>query len=147
MYQLAQLNIAKAVADLNSDAMSEFTNNLARVNALAEQSKGFIWRLQDESGDATNIKLFDDRLIIPNMSVWHSIEDLKAFVFESTHLAFLKRKREWFVKMPGGHQVMWWVKAGHKPDLLEAKDRLSFLQENKETAHAFTFKHTFDPPN
>jgi hypothetical protein len=134
---LAQLNIAKARAPLDDPRMAEFVENLEPVNTLADNSPGFIWRLQDDSGDATSINAFDDPAIIVNMSVWDSVESLKQFLFKTHHLLFLKRKTEWFEKLPVASHVLWWIDAGHTPSLDEAKARLLYLRENGESAYAF----------
>lgn len=134
---LAQFNIARAKAPLDSPVMKEFVDNLVLINAIAETSEGFIWRLQDESGDATNIKLFDDPLIIINMSIWESIESLRNFVFRSRHLDFLKKKKLWFEKAEQPNLVLWWIPPGHIPSLEEAKNKLSYLKKHGETSHAF----------
>lgn len=141
--QIAQLNIAKAKFPLDSNEMKEFVDNLDPINMLAEASDGFVWRLQDDNGDATSIQAFDDPSIIVNMSVWQSIDSLKDFMFRTHHREFLKRKSEWFVAMPEDTYVLWWVTTGHIPTIEEAKERLLFLRENGDSPHAFTFKSNF----
>ena len=137
---LAQLNIAKAKASLDDPLMQEFMDNLDPINAIAEASSGFIWRLKDESGDATSIQVFDDPSLIVNMSVWESIDSLKDFMFKTHHLNFLKRKNEWFEKINKANHVLWWVPMGHEPNVIEAKERLLYLREQGESDHAFTFR-------
>ena len=141
--QLAQLNIATAKAALDSDVMREFVDNLAPINALAEASPGFIWRLQDEQGDATQIKAFDDEHTIVNLSVWHSADTLKQFVFKSLHSEFLSRKKQWFHPITEASYVLWWVADNHQPTIQEAVARLMHLREFDETPHAFSFKRLF----
>lgn len=137
---LAQLNIAKAKATLDDPLMQEFMDNLDPVNAIAEASPGFIWRLKDENGDATSIQVFDNPRLIVNMSVWESIDSLKDFMFKTHHLNFLKRKNEWFEKINEANHVLWWVAVGHVPTVVEAKERLLYLREQGESDHAFTFR-------
>ena len=137
---LAQINIAKAKTDLDSVLMREFVGNLEPVNALADNSPGFVWRLQDDSGDATSIQLFDDPLIIINMSVWQDIQSLKDFMFKTHHLEFLQRKDEWFNKLAEANHAMWFVQPGHIPSVEEGKQRLFHLRENGESEYAFTFR-------
>lgn len=139
--QLAQLNIAEAVAPLDDPKLKEFVDNLERINALAESSEGFIWRLKDESGDATQFVIEGMANAIVNMSVWQDASSLKKFIYESDHLEFLQRKKEWFHKMKTAHFVMWWVEDGHTPDLTEAKTRLEYLQQHGESDNAFTFRY------
>ena len=67
---LAQLNVAKLKYPIDDPRVAEFVENLDRVNAVADRSDGFVWRLQDDSGNATDIHVFDDQSIVVNMSVW-----------------------------------------------------------------------------
>jgi hypothetical protein len=140
---LAQLNIAKPKFHLEAPEIADFVNNLDPINAIAESSPGFIWRLQDESGDATNIQAFDDPEIIVNMSVWESVDSLKGFMFKTHHIDFLKRKKEWFYPLDEAAYVLWWIPQGHIPSVEEAVARLMHLRENGESAHAFSFKSNF----
>ncbi len=142
---LAQLNIAKAKYSLDSAELKEFMDNLEPINKLAESSKGFVWRLMDESGDATSIQAFDDPNIIVNMSVWESADHLKEFMYKSNHMNFLKRKREWFQRGTENNYVLWWIPKGNTPTLEEAVERLMYLRENAETPFAFSLKSNFQP--
>ena len=143
--QLAQLNIARAKAPLDSPAMKEFMDNLEPVNNIAENSPGYVWRLQDDSGDATSIHVFDDPLIIVNMSVWESVEALKDFMFKTHHLEFLQRKGEWFVKMEEASHVLWWIESGAIPTEQEAKERLFHLREHGDSVYGFSFRNLHAP--
>jgi heme-degrading monooxygenase HmoA len=140
---LAQLNIAKAKYSLDAPEIKEFVDNLEPVNNLAESSEGFIWRLKDEHGDATNIHAFSDPDVIVNMSVWDSTDALKNFMFRTHHRNFLRRKKEWFHTIPEDSYVLWWVPKGHVPTIEEAIDKLDFLRSNGDTPYAFTFKSNF----
>lgn len=144
-YHIAQLNIAKMKADLDDPVMKDFVDNLDGVNGIADNSPGFVWRLETEEGDATTLQLFDDNMLLVNMSVWESIDDLKNFVYESFHIEILKRKNEWFNKFDGMYQVLWWVNAGTIPDVEEAKARLVYLQQHGESEVAFSFRNSFAP--
>ncbi len=144
-YHIAQLNIAKMKADLDDPIMKDFVDNLDGVNGIADNSPGFVWRLETEEGDATTLRLFDDNMLLVNMSVWESIDDLKNFVYESFHIEILKRKNEWFNKFDGMYQVLWWVNAGTIPDVEEAKARLVYLQQHGESEVAFSFRNSFAP--
>lgn len=144
-YHIAQINIAKAKADMESELMQGFVNRLDEINSLADQSPGFIWRLQSEDGDATSIQVFDDPLILINMSVWHDIESLRNFVYKSFHVELIRDRDAWFNKMTQYHQALWWVPAGHIPTEQEAKDRLELLQDSGPNPKAFTFARTFEP--
>lgn len=143
-YNLAQLNIASMLAPLDSVVMADFVANLDRINAIAESSKGFVWRLKDEdSNNATAVKMFDNDFLIVNLSVWENLDVLFQFVYQSDHLEIFKRRKEWFEKMLEMHMVLWYVPKGHIPSPAEAAERLLYLRENGETAHAFSFKKRF----
>lgn len=140
---LAQLNIAKAKYSLDALEIKDFVDNLEPINALAESSPGFIWRLKDESGDATDIQAFDDPNIIVNMSVWESSDSLKNFMFKTHHRDFMRRKQEWFYKLPEASYVLWWVPVNHTPTMGEALEKLTYLREHGESPKAFSFKRNY----
>ncbi|MEM7274943.1 MAG: redox-sensitive transcriptional activator SoxR [Actinomycetota bacterium] len=146
-WHLAQINIGRLRHPVDDPRVAEFMDNLDAMNELAERSAGYVWRLQDESGNATGIRAFDDETILPNLTVWESIEDLKAYVYKSDHARFLRRRREWFLPMDDLPVLtMWWIPAGHLPTLDEARARIDHLLEHGPTPHAFSFRPTFDPP-
>jgi hypothetical protein len=138
---LAELNIARLKYPFDDPRIAEFADNLARVNAVADRSEGFVWRLQDESGDATSIHAFDDPMVIVNMTVWQSAEHLERFVWNTVHKQFYAKRAEWFELMQAQHFVMWWVDEGHVPDLAEAKARLDHLDANGDSDFAFGWSH------
>ncbi|MFN3579701.1 MAG: DUF3291 domain-containing protein [Pseudomonas sp.] len=139
---LAQLNIARLKAPLDSPELTDFVANLARINALADAAPGFVWRLQTEDGDATGIDFFGSDHIV-NLSVWEGLEPLHDFVYQHDHLDMLRRKQEWFEPMGEAHMVLWWVPAGHLPTLEEAELRLGYLRQLGPTEQAFTFRRPF----
>jgi hypothetical protein len=144
-WQLAQVNIALPQAPLDTEQLKDFVDLLDPINALAESSPGFVWRLVTEEGDATSIRGFgDDRLII-NMSTWRSIDALAEFVFSSDHAAVMRRRREWFEQMREAYTALWWVPVGHQPTVTEAEARVASLREHGPTSYAFTFKRPFAP--
>ncbi len=143
--QLAQLNIAQAKYLLDAPQIKDFIDNLEHINGIAETSPGFIWRLKDDSGDATQIKAFDDPNMIINMSVWQSVEQLKDFMFKTQHRDFMRRKGEWFARLPEASYVLWWITDGHIPSIEEAIDRLMHLRKYGDSDHAFSFKSIFEP--
>lgn len=143
-YQLAQLNIASMKEPLESPGMADFVANLERINALAEASPGFVWRLQDEAGDATALRPFGEEVLV-NLSLWRDVEALKGYVYKSAHAEILKRRNEWFTRMGEAHMVLWWVPAGHLPSVGEAAERLRLLRELGPTAQAFSFRQAFAP--
>jgi hypothetical protein len=143
MWHVAQLNVARATAPLDSPALAEFMAALDGVNALADAAPGFVWRLQSDSGNATDVRLWGDPLLIANMSVWSSIDALFDFVYRTAHNAVMIRRREWFERPAEAHQVLWWIPAGHTPQLGEGLERLAHLRAHGPSAHAFTFKQRF----
>ncbi|ANP76580.1 hypothetical protein A134_09275 [Vibrio crassostreae 9CS106] len=141
--KLAELNIALAKYPLDAPEIKEFVDNLELVNGIAESSEGFVWRLKDESGDATNIQAFDDPNMIVNMSVWDSVDSLKNFMFRTHHRDFMRRKGDWFHRLPEDTYVLWWIEEDRIPTLEEAIERLEHLREIGDTPYAFTFKTNF----
>jgi hypothetical protein len=144
-HHLAQVNIARMLAPINSPVMADFVAQLDAINALADGSPGFVWRLKGAGNDATSLRPFPDDYIIVNMSVWESIDALKAYVYRSDHVRVLRERAKWFDKMGEAHMVLWWVPAGHMPSVEEARDRLMQLRSQGETPAAFTFKSVFAP--
>ncbi len=146
-FHLAQLNIGRLLAPLESPQLAPFVEALEPINALADGAPGFVWRLQTEDGDATAIRPFDDDMMIVNMSVWESLEALADFVYRSDHLAVMRRRREFFERMAEAFIVLWWVPAGHRPSAAEAKDRLARLRRDGPSQEAFTFRSPFPAPD
>ena len=140
---LAQLNIARMLAPIDSPVMADFVANLDPINRLAENSNGFVWRLRDETNNATSIRIFDDDFLIVNMSVWENIDALFQFVYQSDHLEVFKRRKEWFEKMPEMHMVLWYVPKGSIPSIADAQERLTHLRLHGESPYAFTFRKKF----
>ncbi|QWX84709.1 DUF3291 domain-containing protein [Cellulophaga sp. HaHaR_3_176] len=143
MSYLAQINIAKMVDAIDSPVMADFVNNLDRINQLAENSDGFIWRLIEADNNATELNVFDDNFIIVNMSVWETMDALFKFTYSSNHVEIFKRKKEWFHKMKEMHMAFWYVQESVMPSSEEAKERLNYLRKYGESPYAFTFKSKF----
>ncbi|MFD0861247.1 DUF3291 domain-containing protein [Sungkyunkwania multivorans] len=142
---LAQLNIARMLAPIDSLVMKDFVDNLDRINALADKSDGFVWRLKGESENATAIRVFEDDFLIINMSVWKDRNALFEYVYASDHVEVFRRKKEWFSNMKEMHMALWFVEEGHVPSPEEAKKRLKYLRQHGETPYAFSFKSKFTP--
>jgi hypothetical protein len=145
-HELAQLNIAIMKEPLESPPMAEFVANLDRINALAESSPGFLWRLKTEKGDATDLRPLGESTLV-NMSVWRDVESLNGYVYKSAHTEIMRRRREWFQRMNQAYVVLWWVPKGHRPSISEAIAKLELLRQNGPTAEAFTFRQGFPPPD
>jgi hypothetical protein len=142
---LAQLNIGRLLAPIDDPRIAVFVANLEPINALAEASPGYVWRLQDEQGDATSIKAFDDDLMILNLTVWESAEALADFVYRTGHVELLRRRREWFEGAIEPTSCLWWIPEGTTPEVDDAIARLEHLRAHGPTATSFTFRHRFEP--
>ena len=147
-YQLAQVNIGRIRAPLEDPLMDGFRNQLDTINALADSTPGFVWRLQTETGNAMAIRPSpdDDRMAI-NISVWESLASLQQFVYRSAHAGPLRDRRQWFETIEGPILALWWVPEGHIPTVAEALERLQVLEERGPSADAFTFRKPFPAPD
>jgi hypothetical protein len=141
-YHLAQVNIAKRLAPLDDPIMQDFINNLDKINALADISDGFIWRLQDEDKDEA-AGVFKDNNLVINMSVWTDINSLFNYTYNSEHIEVFKRKKEWFSKMKMMHMAFWYIPKGYEPTFKDAKNRLDYINTHGHTPYAFSFKNKF----
>jgi hypothetical protein len=139
------MNIGRLHAPVGDPMIADFVAQLDEINALADATPGFVWRLQTEDGNATAVRAYDDELIAINMSVWESIEALGDYVYRSAHTRVLRRRREWFEHTPKETLVMWWIPAGEIPTVQEGVARLEYLRAHGSTAHAFTFRTPFAP--
>ena len=131
---------------MDGPVMAGFKAALEPINALADEATGFVWRLQTEDGDATAIRPYEDERMMVNMSVWESIEALRAFVYTSGHTSVMRNRKRWFDRLET-YLVLWWVPAGHLPTIEEAKERLEHLERCGPTPYAFTFRASFPAPD
>jgi hypothetical protein len=155
-YVLAQVNVGRLVAPLDSPQLADFVAGLDPVNAVADGAPGFVWRLQTEDGNATALRAFEqdaggaaegaDGGILINMSVWESVEALAEFVYGDEHLAVLRRRREWFERMKDAYAALWWIPRGHVPTVHEAEERVKHLRAHGPTPRAFTLRVHFPRP-
>ncbi len=145
-WQLAQINLARLLYPEGDPRVAGFFVALDEVNALAEASDGFVWRLQDEAGNATGIRVAPDPLLIVNLSVWRDRDSLAAFAYRSDHAKVLARRGEWFAPHEGASLALWWVEAGHRPSPAEGMARLRYLERHGPGRHAFTFRKFFAVP-
>lgn len=143
-YHLAQINVAQMLAPLDDPLMADFVAQLDHINAIAEQSPGFVWRLQGETGNATDIRAFEDERILVNMSVWESIEALHRFVYRSEHIAVYRPRKKWFEPITPSY-VLWWIPVGHIPTVEEGEQKLELLAREGSSSAAFSFKQRFPP--
>ena len=145
-HQLAQLNVARLRAPLDSPELADFVAALEPINALADGAPGFVWRLQTEAGDATAVRAFDDERIIVNLSVWETIEALDAFAYRSAHAGVMRRRHEWFERHGEAHLALWWLPAGELPTVEQARARLERLRAEGASPEAFTLEERFPAP-
>jgi Domain of unknown function (DUF3291) len=144
---VAQVNIGRLRAPIDSPLVKDFVDLLDPINKLADRSPGFVWRLQTEDGNATAVRPFEDEGILVNMSVWESVEALGAFVYESRHLDVLRRRKEWFERMDESYLALWWVPTGRIPTVADAVERIEHIREHGPTPYAFTLRTHFLPPS
>jgi Domain of unknown function (DUF3291) len=145
-WQLAQINIGKLLAPEGDARVQPFFDALERINALADSSPGFVWRFQTESGNATDVEVASDPLLLVNMSVWRDAEALFGFVYRGGHTLEMARRREYFHRFETAHQALWWVRAGHRPSIDEGLSRLWVIDRYGPTPQAFIFKARFPRP-
>jgi hypothetical protein len=144
-YHIAQVNIGRVKAPLEDPIMAGFVNRLVEINALADGSPRFVWRLQTPAGDATYLRPYDDDRILVNMSVWESVDALIRYVYQTAHVELLRQRQQWFEQFAGVYTALWWVPAGHIPGIDEAKKRLAHLEQHGPSQFAFTFKTVIPP--
>jgi hypothetical protein len=142
-FHIAQVNIGRIRAELDDPIMAGFVNRLEEINALADASPGFVWRLQTDAGNATYFRPFPDERTLLNMSVWESMEALRTYVYRSEHRDLLRQRHAWFEKFEGAYSALWWIPAGHIPGIDEAKRRLAHLDAHGPSQFAFTFQTVF----
>ncbi|MGW6401601.1 DUF3291 domain-containing protein [Streptomyces sp. NPDC055134] len=142
-HELAQVNIGRLTAPLDSERLRDFAEGLDPVNAVADASDGFVWRLKDDTGDATSFRIFDDVWLLVNMSVWRDTNALTAFMYEGRHRELLARRREFFERLDEAVTALWWVPAGHRPTVEEAEERLAHLRTHGPTPYAFNLRTAF----
>jgi hypothetical protein len=145
-FHLAQINIGRLVAPIDDPQIAGFVAQLDPVNALADSAPGFVWRLQSDAGNATDIAYNDDPFVIVNMSVWTSVEALRDFVYASRHIDVFRDRAKWFEKMDKPHYCLWWVPAGHLPTVAEGRERLEHYQQHGPTPVSFWFSKLFPVP-
>lgn len=147
MYQLAEINVARMIGvNIDDPIMKEFVDNLDKVNNLAENSDGFVWRLKDENNDATSFNPYNDEQVLINISVWEDVESLEKFTYKTFHTDFLKRRKEWFKKYGKVHYALWWIEEGKYPTITEAVEKLEYLELNGPTEAVFSFRTHFPKP-
>ncbi|HYB09191.1 MAG TPA: DUF3291 domain-containing protein [Alphaproteobacteria bacterium] len=146
-WHIAQMNVGTTLYPLDDPRIAEFMSLLDEINKSADRSPGFVWRLQSDQGNATDIKVTDNPQFIVNMSVWQSVEVLFDFVYRTSHRLVMEKRRQWFERPSGPYFVLWWVEAGTLPTVEQGLARLHHLGQLGPTAFAFTFKQKFGHPD
>ena len=145
-FHLAEINIGRLAAPLDSPQLKDFVENLDRINALADAAAGFVWRLKGDGNNATDLRPFeDDEMMAINMSVWTDLAALGAYVYRSDHIQIMRRRREFFEVPTQAFMCLWWVPAGHVPTIAEGIERLEHFRRHGPTAYAFSFREPFAP--
>jgi hypothetical protein len=145
-WHLAQVNVGTLVGPEGDPRVQAFFDQLDTVNAIAEGSLGFVWRLKGEGNNATDINPTPDPRFVLNISLWESVEALMAFAYRSGHAGVLAKRGSWFEPHAANHMALWWVPAGHLPTMESGLARLWLLDRHGPTAEAFTFRTRFGPP-
>jgi hypothetical protein len=134
---LAQINIARPLYPQGDPRIAGFFDNLDRINAAAERMPGFVWRLKDDSGNATSLSAYEDPAVLVNMSVWESAETFEKFVWQTAHANIYRKRGGWFEQLGTPHFAMWWIAPGHTPTAAEGRARLEHLTLHGPSDHAF----------
>ena len=139
---LAQLNVGRILAPIDSPVMAQFVARIADVNRQAETAPGFVWRLQDDEGEgALDQRIFNDDTLLVNMSVWRDAASLFDFVYRNLqHREALQQRRQWFSAVAEPMVVCWWTPDTHMPTIRDAEERLTHVRENGPSARAFPFR-------
>ena len=125
--------------------MAGFMARLDDLNALADQSDGFVWRLQGDEGNNTYLRPYEDERIIVNMSVWETIDQLRAYVYSSAHAELLKQRRDWFEKFEGVDAGAVVDSRRPHPDGRGGERAARVARAHGPTPFAFTFRTVFAP--
>jgi hypothetical protein len=140
---IAQLNISFVRAPKDDPVFADFVSELDHINSQADASPGFVWRLAEEDDGVESQRVFDNEKILVNMSVWESAETLRSFVYQGDHASILRKRRKWFKQHVKAYIVLWWISAGHRPSLEEAKQKLDLLLNNGPSSDAFSLSEPF----
>ena len=146
-FHLAQVNIGRVLAPIDDPLLAGFVARLENINAWADATPGFVWRLQSDAGNATAYRPYEDDRILVNLSVWEGPEQLRGFVYRSAHVEVMRQRKSWFERFDDPYYALWWVSAGHVPSIDEAKERLEHLRAHGESAYSFSFAKLYPSPD
>jgi Domain of unknown function (DUF3291) len=143
-FQIAQVNVARYIAPPGDPILDDFVAQIDGINALADTSPGFVWRLKSEyDNDALSLRPFEDERILVNLSVWEDVESLKHYVYKTAHAAVMRDRKRWFERMQEPSMAIWYIPKGHIPTIAEMKERLNHIQKHGASEYAFDFKNLF----
>ena len=145
MYQIVQANYAQWKPGISESEVNEFISQIAGVHAQAESAKGYVWRYVDDPDPKYIDRLFGMDGLVFNMSVWESIEDLKAFTFKNLHNDVMRERSKWFVSLPFTTSIMWWVQKGNIPTAEEAHEKFEIIEAKGPSYEVFTFGKLYYP--
>lgn len=141
-FNLAQVNITRLLAPADDPMIADFVAQLDRINTLADNSPGFVWRYISDARDPQD-REYDDPLMLLNLSLWQSAEHLYDYAYKSAHAQVFADRRKWFSKLEQPQVALWWVPAGQIPTVAEAQQRLNLLTAIGPSPRAFTFRHRY----
>ena len=140
-HHLAELNFGTLRHDWDDPRVRDFVDGLAMVNAVAERSPGFVWRLTNEMMEveqtAPGGAFGANPRIAATLSVWTDAGALGQFVWNTVHKQFYARRAEWYDVMGNGNLVLWWVPQGHRPSVAEGLARHGRLLADGPSTEAF----------
>ena len=137
---IAQMNWGQMRYPLDDHRMKEFADHLDEIYCLAENTPGFIWRIDGEELATELIDLGYNEKMSTTVSVWQTIQDLHKYTYESAHGKYLDRTREWYEKVEGPQLVIWDVEHDERPSFREAQHRLDHLKEHGSSDYAYGWK-------
>jgi hypothetical protein len=152
IFHLAHANIAWMHGKINEPVMSGLASRIDEINRLAEESRGFVWRIPDSETSFTHLEVFredfpgfDSERFFFNMSVWENLEDLREYTLLSAHAEMIYERRQWLDSIAGANVALWWIPEGHRPTIAESVERLRNVRKFGPTSCAFTLRHSFPP--
>ncbi|MEM9173551.1 MAG: DUF3291 domain-containing protein, partial [Pseudomonadota bacterium] len=136
-------NVATPRYPSDDPRIKPFFDGVPAINALAERTPGFVWRLSDPDEEAKAADVFGEPGLIIALSVWQDMASLREFVYRSDHLSYLRQRTQWFQPRMRANKALWWIDAGVRPSILEARHRLDYLTQHGASDIAFGFNDAF----
>lgn len=145
-WHLAQINIGRMLGLRGDPKVQGFFDALDEINALADRSPGFVWRLIGDGPDATDLQPTADPYLLINMSVWTDADSLFDYVYRSAHTRVMAQRRQWLERFDSSYHCLWWIPAGSTPSTNDGFAKLWHLDRFGPSPQAFTFKSRFPAP-